>query len=824
MSGMGSLYYTDCLPGQGLQGGAGFQFQAATSGVATEAMPLVQRTALYEPPSAWMRERRAVDDYPRSLAHTAEDGVFATAAGRYLGQEANGTRQGNQFTHAVVTRDLADYGLVRPAQLWDAPWWATEPDPGTELAALPAHPAAGPLDTETVRDRVRDTPDGENRLVALLSAVQHLADPENRRTVVLVSTEPEVAACWIAAATLLLPRPDALRVTFKIFVADAQYGRHDIIALHPEWAGRWADTGSGSGLVVFDLDRDRHTTVEPTAAAQFWVPRFLTEDAYDVVDAVELAGQFARARTDGASTAGSTPADRYVALVMAAGERLSDPTRLDEAADWLRTAPEEAIHIARDVVLDAVLEARPPAPVLRTLADAAGSRGWATAAVPIRRGLLTAEVDEVLAGSDGVAALRVVNRFALLQLHVLPVEDSEQSRAEVEAALRAARPDQVPALLTLAARHDVTPFVGQFRDAAYEFALWWLECPEPELEPGRWPAPPEALDWVRDVLRSSLKGPGKQRAVELVRDRWWKPLWQDAQEPADPLDELLMTTAYGNVDASQRKKLMRHVQTTSASSRAEGIAPSTIAWNILFGHRSPPLTEAEAFVRGLAELGISMSSSVVTQLSVVLERETAITEAGLWITKSIRQQGHVLSKKLAELSQLEADVEEIIRDLRATKSRRPEAEVANALDAAGAPLLKLRAERLVEALVGAPRGRALGVLSGCSRETLKPIYSELEACWPRPPGPPSSAQCHAVAFTFSLVTGESGSDTQTVDFKVLKGRFGELVGTMSKEDRSAVARTANLGAEWWDWVAEVEPKRWGLGRFSRSGKRSGQGE
>jgi len=361
-SGFGSLYYTDCRPGQGLQGGAGFQFQAASPGVTTEAMPLVQRTALYEPPVRWMRQRKPVRDYPPSLAHTAEGGVFATAAGRYLGQEANGTREGNQFTHAVVTRDPADYGSVRPAQLWGAPWWAVAPAPGVELDQLAAHPPPGPLDVETVRDRVHDSAGGQERLTALVSAIHHLADPEYRRTVVLVSTDPEEAACWIAAATLLLPRPEALHVSFKVFVADGQYGQHDIIALHPQWAGSWADTEPGSGLAVFDLGRGCHTEVDVTDAACFWVPRLLAEDPYDVVDAVELAGQFARACADGTDAqVQPTDADRLVAVVVAAGERLTGQRQAQQAADWLLTAPAEATRIARDPVLAAVLEAAPGA-------------------------------------------------------------------------------------------------------------------------------------------------------------------------------------------------------------------------------------------------------------------------------------------------------------------------------------------------------------------------------------------------------------------------------------------------------------------------------
>lgn len=442
--GFGSLYYTDCRPGQGLQGGAGFQFQAASPGVTPEAMPLVQRTALYEPPVRWMRERRPVADYPPSLAHTAEAGLFATAAGCYLGQETNGIREGNQFTHAIVTRDPADYGMVRPAQLWRAPWWAVAPAPATELGELAAHPPPGPLDVETVCDRVRNATGGQARLAALLSAIHHLADPAHRRTVVLVCTDPEEAACWISAATLLLPRPHALQVSFKIFVADGQYGQHDIIALHPEWAGRWSDPGPGSGAAVFDLDRGRDADVEVTSAARFWVPRLLAEDPYDVVDAVELAGQFATAGALGQPAS----AERLAAVVVACGEPLGSLDQVQQVAGWLRTAPEHAVRIARDPVLAAVLAATP-------------------------------------GGSE-----------------------------------------------------------------LYSFAQWWVQQTDPGLEPERWHAPPEALDWVRDVLRAALAGPHPAQARAAVRARWWRPLWPDADDPADPLDAELMAVACEHLEGA----------------------------------------------------------------------------------------------------------------------------------------------------------------------------------------------------------------------------------------------------------------------------------
>ncbi len=656
--GFGSLYYTDCRPGQGLAGGAGFQFQAASPGVAAEAVALVQRSALYEPPVRWMRERRPVADYPPSLAHTVEGGLFSTAAGRYLGQEVNGTREGNQFTHAVITRDPADYGLVRPAQLWGAPWWASGPAPATALDELAAHPEPGPLDVETVRDRVRAAAGGEARLTALLSAIHHLADPGRRRTVVLVTGDPEAAACWIAAATLLLPAPDALRVSFKIFVAEGQYGRHDIIALHPDWAGRWADTAAGSGLAVFDLDRGDHTTVETTAAAGFWVPRLLAEDPYDVVDSVELAGQFARARAAGvgeptsAGVGEPTTADRLAAVIVAAGERLTAPEPAAQVADWLLSAPEDVLRIARDPVLAAVLAAAPGASVLRALAGAAAARGWTSAQPQIRRGLLTAEIGEALRACDGVAALRILTASAPLEC-LAANPDQEPGCVEIERALRAARPDQVPLLLTIAGRHAVTPVTANFRDSAAGFAAWWVDQNDPALAPHRWPAPPEALDWVRDVLRDWLAGPRHAYAVEAIRVRWWRPLWREACDPGDELDRQLLSVAYQYLVGAEQDQLMRDVQEWAFARMVGETHPSTVAWEIVFDGRTPEVAEAATFLAGVVDRGRSISPEVGAGICAALELAGEHSQEGLRAIEQLRSQGHPVPPSLVARSSSE---------------------------------------------------------------------------------------------------------------------------------------------------------------------------
>ncbi len=806
--GFGSLYYTDCRPGQGLQGGAGFQFQAASPGVAPEAMPLVQRTALYEPPVRWMRDRRSVADYPPSLAHTSEGGVFATAAGRYLGQEVNGTREGNQFTHAVVTRDPANYGAVRPAQLWGAPWWAVEPAPGTELDELAALPQPGPLDVETVCDRVRDTAGGQARLTALLSAIHHLANPAHRRTVVLVSTDPEQAACWVAAATLLLPRPQALRISFKIFVVDGQYGQHDIIALHPEWAGRWADTGAGSGLAVFDLDRGRHTDVEVTAAAAFWVTRLLAKDPYDVVDAVELAGQFARVGATGTSKeTDATDADRLAAVVDAAGERLTAPGQLQQATDWLLTAPEEALKIARDSVLTAVLEAAPGAPELRKLAAVADSRGWAPATAHIRRGLLNAEIGEVLAASDGVAALRMLTALAPLPPLNRPHQDQdhEQGRAEIEAALRAARPDQVPPLLTVAHRHALRPVIANFRGAADVFAAWWVQQPDPALQPESWPAPPEVLDWVRDVLRGWLAGPHQAHAVAAVRARWWRPLWQEACDPADALDAELLAAACRHLKGAQRTQLIWDVQGWAFARMADEAHPSAVAWNTVFGARPPEMSEAAIFLVGLVDSSRTFCPEVGSQLCAVLEAQPTLSEEALWTINQLCKHGYPLPARLAGL-------------------RMSDDAVHHVGDKLG-QRFEIRVPIVLDGLLAAPRDAALALLGSCSDEIATPLHQALKARWPSHVGTATAGECRAVAFTFALATstpratGRPRTEQQRAVLRRLLNRLAQLVAAMPQDVRTAVERSYpdGLGQPWWDWVSTVEPRRWSLRRRSGPG-------
>jgi hypothetical protein len=279
-----ALIYTDCVPGQGLRGSAGLQFQARSAGAGQEAMAVVQRALLYEPPAAWMHERRPVADYPPSFAHVW-DGYLATAAGVYLGREANGNREGNQLTHSIVTKDPGTYGLVRPAQLFGASFWTDQPAGSTECPAVAAGWQPGPLDAETIQEFVGDHPDGEHRLAGLVTALSTIHEPKAQR-VLFVAEHPEPVLRWLVAGTLLLPQPRALAVGFKIFSTNPAYATQPVLAVHPEWY----TAAPGSGYLVADLVNDRwgEFPVDPVAAA--WARLFCAEDPYDVIDAVELAG------------------------------------------------------------------------------------------------------------------------------------------------------------------------------------------------------------------------------------------------------------------------------------------------------------------------------------------------------------------------------------------------------------------------------------------------------------------------------------------------------------------------------------------------------
>ncbi len=827
MTAFGALYYTDCRPGEGLLGGAGFQFQAVSAGVPAPAAALVQRAALYDPPVPWMRARRPVEDYPPSLAHCTDGAVYATAAGRYLGAEANGTREGNQFTHAITTDDITDYGLVRPAQLWGASWWATGPAPTTTIDPVPGPPAPGAWTADAVRDRIAAAPRAADGLAALLSALQRLTAPP-RTPVLMVCADAAVAACWMAGATLLLPRDRALRVTFKIFAADARGGQHDVVVLHPDWAGPLAEhRGGDSGRVLFDLVDHRYATVEVTASARFWADRFLAADPFDVADAVEHAAALALARTPpGAVPAGrggaavpepavpepDDPDDRLAAAVLHLGESVPTVGRAQELAHWLTSVP--AALDDRDLgrLAESVLAAAPhDVPVLRDLYRALAKRASPAVAARVSAGVLRAEIREVLAAS-GQAGVTLVAGYPPVPTDV---PGAEGMTAILAAELARARPDQVPGLLSLASRHRLRP--DPPRDALHAFARWWVEHPTAVEHSPAWTLAGEVLDLVRAVLDERLRRSADPASVEDAIERHWSTLLAPTVvHPGDPVDRCLRGLAYRDEPAAGRPALLRRILDESTTDRGE---PGAIAFHAAFRRRSAGrhLDEVLDLTRALSERGLPLGPALGAAIGEVIEGLRDVPTADAFrLLDQVVAAGHPLPTGVGGWQ---------AQDRRLTAALAALGEEGGAdLGAVDARLLRVRGDDVTRAVLGLSARATRRVLIDLPDDARDTVLDLVRARWPELGAAPDSvASARALAVGFRVV---SSADPEFARFRTQFGPAFRTIAThLPRRGRLAVDRAYDprrLGEKWWSWLRELDGGSSGvLGRarsmFGRKG-------
>ena len=789
MTEFSSLYYTDCRPGQGLLGGAGLQFQATSENVAPDLRELVQRTVLYEPPSVWMRERRPVEQYPRSLAHVIDGCRYVTAAGSYLGTEMNGMREGNQFTHAIVTEDPASYGLARPAQLWDASWWAGEPAPTTVCNPVPAEPPPGPWHAQAVRDRIAKNPQAEDWMVALLSALHGLSEPDRVR-ILIVSDDAETAAVWIAAATLLMPRRDALGIGFKVYATNPHYSPHEILAVHPDWAGSLI---TSSDFVVFDLVQDRHAPIAPTERAKFWVSRFLECDPYDVVDAVEFAGASGRA---GAQSRSESDADRLAAAAVALGEPSTKTAHAALLADWLAAAPPDIVHTSADAVVDAVLSGTHDAPSLRRLDAAVHGRGIPALASEVRRVLIEAEVAETF---------RMPDRRGPDHAALAPAEGSQADRTTIvsviERGLGSARPEQLPSLLALASRFHVAPRIATFLDTAHAFVAWWADHPDAVVDPNRWSSGAELVDLLRHELALRLLDFRRRDTERAIRSHWWRLLWATVIDPADPLDRSVIDAGSRQADAATRRKVQLAVL------RQDSRDPGVFAWRVVFGERWPDPaavlhflqeTPHNAVTNGLADRAYRVMDAAAEPSLDVLEVLSALRPT--WAPPFGCRHVAAWAKEDAVLTQVISVLGRLSTAITAREKGRQLRQIAP-------ELLTARLGALVDALLrGEPAISELVVLdAGPSVRRL--LMPELERRWKQPGkipaiGLPDGNRAAAVAFL--LISRWELGDDEVHD---LSKRLAAAVPDMAKRRRGDIARLLPVTdqKEWMAWTAKKTP-------------------
>ncbi|MBW6436454.1 hypothetical protein KZ829_22185 [Actinoplanes hulinensis] len=533
-----TLVYTDCRPGEGLGGGAGLQFQARSSDAAVAAQTLVKDRLLYEPPARWMADRRPAGEYPPSFGHLSASGYLATAAGVYLGREANGVREGNQLTHAIVTTGPEAYRGLRPAQLYGAGFWTTTPAPGCRSVPVTVSPEDVPYTPARARKFVLARPNGAAMLFALVSALERAG--RDGRVLFLGDDVGDIVE-WLVAGTLLVPRRRALELGFKIYSNDPARSPAPVVAVHPDFAGPATRVDNQLGYLVFDLTTHRHSPVAVTDSADRWVRLFLDGDPRDAVDALDVAGE--SGIDDGAAAA---------ALGLAAILHAEPPPEHAEAVvGWLRRGPPRLrdAYGADLTDLFAEMPERWSREVLRLL-DEVGSDGLLPGkAAEVRIALLIKDIEEAVTGGPVTS-----EPPAPLPAGEWGPDRDDQALALLLEALRAPGRSghAIEALLRVAHRYRADVHPAGLGDASAELARHLSRDPR-LLRPAEWPHAAETEDLVIAALRGRAARGGAEPA--LIGDVWGD--WLLRRRPRLPRE--LRAAALGAAirDGADRSGLLR---------------------------------------------------------------------------------------------------------------------------------------------------------------------------------------------------------------------------------------------------------------------------
>lgn len=546
--------YTNCAPGEGLDGIAGMQFQSRTADMSWDLLAVVRRHLLYEPPAPLISDHRPAADFPPSLAHVWEDDVLATASGRYRGQEAIGNREGNHLTHAVVTRDPSTYGSIRPAQLAGATFWEREPRPTLELEPPPADWEPGPIGPGEAADAVRSRPAGTTMLATLVTL---LADPRlaGRRRVVLCTEDAGLALRWLTAATLLLPQRRALTIGFKVFSMEPARSALKVVAAHPRWSTFTASVDHDLGYAVFDLDAGRCTEVAVDPEAAQWATLFCAEEPGAVAEAIDLA-----------DASGLTGAEARTLAVAATLGRPPGRTALPAVLRWLRTGPEAVRETYGSLVVAAVAP-HADAGTLRDLETIARENNFRQQ-TSIRAALLQSDLAQAVADPERV--LRATT--SPVKPAVGPVPHAAEM---ILAALREQRGRQFGAVLTVAARWNVPVRLDEIGDATAAFIANWIDDPDAPYDVTGWRTEPSLRQRLEEELRRRVGDEAKSAVQAAIWCRQLRPEPFTA-DVTDVFDRSLLSAAMRYSDHRQRQQLVTLNLTAAVSPVAGGASAARI--------------------------------------------------------------------------------------------------------------------------------------------------------------------------------------------------------------------------------------------------------
>ena len=547
------------------------------TGRRTATAPVVRTFLLYEPPVPAVG-----GPPPASFGHLAADGSYATTVGRHAGG-------GSRVTHGIVTADPADYGPLRPAQLFGAPFWAAAGAPGDPVAR---EALTTTLTPPLVRECVLTQPGGAAMLLALVSALERAGLPDGPRVVLVGAQVPRIIE-WLVAGTLLLPRAAALALGFKVFAGDPTAAGVPVVGVHPDEAAAVTADAEPAGYAVFDLPTGAFTDATPTAHALRWVGLFFEQDPRDVVEALDLAAACGLEAPEAATALG-------LAAVL---HREPDLRHAEAVAGWLRTGPADL----RDTYAAPIAAAFAgsvrawPLPVLELL-DAAGGDGCVPgSAAAVRLALVRGETD--------AAALRA--EVSDRMLPALPAGewtagDAGTARRVVLAALNAGpAPEGFEALLRVASRFGVDVQPSDLADRGRDLVEFWADHPRAGYDPDRWPCGGRLAQALVDELTRRVKAvPGRRRDVGA---NWWRWLLPRIESLEAPLAEAVLAGAV--LHGEDRAALVERQLTAAAHDPDRFLWTAAALWTLAL-----PTVGELGLVRRLAPDGVVLPPAVLDGL------------------------------------------------------------------------------------------------------------------------------------------------------------------------------------------------------------------
>lgn len=793
MTGFETLVYTDCRAGESVTGAAGMGFRARSAGAGAAAMDLVKRNLLYEVPENWMRESRPAPDYPRSYAHTAGERYLASARGVYLGREVSGARQGNHLTHAIVAADPRAYGLVRPAQLLDAPFWTGAPGPVQDSEPIFGRLPRGPFDAHEARAFIAGEFRGAELLMSLLTTLEQ-QNRQGTHRVLFIARDSGQVMRWLAAATLLLPQAEALRIGFKVFTTNPAFATQQVLAIHPDWNSSAAGVDNDLGYRVFDLIERRCTPVTPSARASRWVRLFLgDDDPFDVVDAVELAATV------------QSPEKTAVAVAAVLGRRPRPGAEAEAAVEWLRSGPDLTVGVYGARVFDVLMGAIDDwsQPVLDRLYMVLVERRLGDRAVGFRA-LLGAELRRATASGVAGDTGRPVPADAW--------EPASRAAAEREVldAIRVAPTAHVDAVLRVASRFGVPVNYAEAGDRIVEFVRAWADDPGRRYDPAGWPDGTEVIGLLRRVLLERIGPDPLGTEQHNVGTAWWRTLAVSSIPPADDLDSALIAARMAAGPPAERDRFV-----DDAVNRCRYAPDPVLAFthtvHAMWRRAAPRVSEAKK-IRRAAPKGLKLTEAALAPWpNQIRDHPDAHPEVIAALTELLEGGLLAVDDETRQMLREHHRVDELIELIRSADPKAVQA-VQN-LHPTAAAALEQRREQTLDGLVASPRpdlasdiaikvpGLALGYLWKVRNTAVSPgtpaavLHAFYLYTAPAPPPPFDT-----------LLDGSARNDLESAVRKWV-GRVAEREFEIA--DRWAKQMVGDLPARWQAMVKENRKgRRW----------------